>query len=232
MIHSFFANLQSRPDRQRSLHEYGQLAEGYDCTTTRIAQIREDAISSLNLMPGQNVLDVACGTGESTLRMAELVAPGGQVVGVDQSPQMAQLAQRRVRNIPHEATVRIIVSPIELLELADRFDAVLLSFTSDVLMNPEAVNRIALHAKPGARIAVAGLRFLPWWWAAPINAFNAYRARNYLTSFRGLQEPWRALFGVATDLVVEQTYLLGSCYRASGTITVTSDPPYRSKGHE
>ncbi len=232
MIHSFFANLQRRPDRQRSLHEYGKLAKGYDSTTTRIVRIRDDAIGSLNLKPGQSVLDIACGTGETIVRLAELVAPGGQVVGVDQSPQMAELAERRVRDIPHEAMLRVIVSPIELLELPDRFDAILLSFTSDVLLNPEAVNRIALHAKPGARIAVAGLRFLPWWWAAPINAFNAYRARKYLTSFRGLHEPWRALLGVAADLVVEQTYLLGSCYRAVGTITLSSDSANRGDGHE
>lgn len=83
MIHSFFANLHRHPNRQRSLLEYGKLVKRYDSTTTRIVQIREDAIGSLNLQPGQSVLDIASGTGETILTLAELVAPGGQVVGVE-----------------------------------------------------------------------------------------------------------------------------------------------------
>ncbi len=204
-----------------ALQRYDRLAPTYDETTTRIARIREDAIASLNLLPGQIVLDVACGTGQSLPALAALVCPEGKAIGVEQSPAMAAVAQERASSLPNGALARILVSPMALLDVSERFDAVLLSFTHDVLLDPEAIQAVVNHAKPGARIAVAGLQFLPWWWAAPVNVVNAYRARHYLTSFRGLTKPWRPLLTIVPNLTIDQTYLSGSCYRGSGTIATT-----------
>jgi SAM-dependent methyltransferase len=44
---------------------------------------------------GQTVCDVGCGTGSLSLSLAEAVAPGGQVVGVDISTPLLELASRR-----------------------------------------------------------------------------------------------------------------------------------------
>lgn len=221
MMPILIENLHRMPNRERALRLYGELAAKYDGTVSRIAQIRDDAIASLDLQPGERVLDIACGTGETLLILGDKIRPAGKVVGVEQCPAMATLALQRVRPVFTHDEVQLVVSPVEMLDTEDRFDAVLMSFTHDVLMNPAAVQRIEMLAKPGARIALAGLRFLPWWWAAPINLINAYRARRYLTTFRGLGMPWRAVLGMAPDLTVRQAYLMGSCYRARGTITRT-----------
>lgn len=212
-------NLSRTPSRERALRRYDALAGQYDGTVSRIAVIRRDAIESLKLRSGERVLDVACGTGETLLDLGDKVGPMGTVIGVEQSQAMAALATQRVRPRFSEEQIRLVVGPIEKLDIDLRFDAVLMSFTHDVLMNPAAMQRIAQHVKPGARIAIAGLRFLPWWWAAPLNLFNGYRARHYLTSFRGLRMPWKGALGMAPNLSVRQSYLFGSCYRAQGTIT-------------
>lgn len=44
--------------------------------------------------PGDRVLDVACGTGVVARAAAELVAPGGRVVGLDLNPAMLDVARR------------------------------------------------------------------------------------------------------------------------------------------
>ncbi|SEG99821.1 Methyltransferase domain-containing protein [Nonomuraea solani] len=44
--------------------------------------------------PGDRVLDVGCGTGYLTRRLAPLVAPGGEIIGVDPAPQMIGYARR------------------------------------------------------------------------------------------------------------------------------------------
>lgn len=44
--------------------------------------------------PGERVLDLACGTGIVTRRVAQAVGPGGSVVGVDLSPGMLEVARR------------------------------------------------------------------------------------------------------------------------------------------
>jgi SAM-dependent methyltransferase len=50
----------------------------------------------LGLAPGERVLDVGCGCGESTLELARRVGPDGRVVGVDVSATMLARAGERV----------------------------------------------------------------------------------------------------------------------------------------
>jgi SAM-dependent methyltransferase len=49
---------------------------------------------------GERVVDLGCGCGASTLRLAERVGPKGTVLGVDISAPMLARARERVRNLP------------------------------------------------------------------------------------------------------------------------------------
>src|SRR5260221_11238442 len=64
-----------------------------------VQMYKQRARNMLDLQPGQQVLDVGAGTGEDALEMARLVAPTGQVVGMDFSQTMGNVAQQR-----HEAS--------------------------------------------------------------------------------------------------------------------------------
>jgi protein-L-isoaspartate(D-aspartate) O-methyltransferase len=50
-------------------------------------------IDSLELRAGERVIHIGCGTGYYTAILAEIVGPGGWVVGVDIDPQLAQRAR-------------------------------------------------------------------------------------------------------------------------------------------
>jgi SAM-dependent methyltransferase len=54
---------------------------------------RQRAIELAGVEPGMRVLDLACGPGNLTRRLAALAAPGGNVVGVDLAPGMIELAR-------------------------------------------------------------------------------------------------------------------------------------------
>jgi len=54
----------------------------------------ELAMARLELLPGQRVVDLGCGSGRTTLALAARAGPGGEVVGVDISAGM--LARARV----------------------------------------------------------------------------------------------------------------------------------------
>jgi SAM-dependent methyltransferase len=53
-------------------------------------------LARLLLRAGEHVLDVGCGTGATTLALAEAVGPTGRVTGVDLSPSLLEVAERRV----------------------------------------------------------------------------------------------------------------------------------------
>src|SRR3954462_7429426 len=51
--------------------------------------------AALAAHPGERVLDLGCGPGFYCLELLEEVGPDGHVVGLDLSPQMLALAERR-----------------------------------------------------------------------------------------------------------------------------------------
>lgn len=54
---------------------------------------RQRAIDLARIEPGMKVLDLACGPGNLTRRLAALTGPEGEVVGVDLAPGMIELAR-------------------------------------------------------------------------------------------------------------------------------------------
>ena len=218
MVMPILANLRPRPDAARALQNYGQLASGYDSTCKRIEALRLRAIAELALRPGESVFDIACGTGPTLPLLARCVGPTGHVVGVELSPEMAGLARRRVAAASLGACVEVIETAVEALRYGLPADALLFCYTHDVLQSPAAVERLIESARPGARIVLLGMKTLPWIWGWPANLFNLYRARNYLTTYRNLDRPWRLLEECGAALRVVRSALWGSAYIAVGTL--------------
>jgi ubiquinone/menaquinone biosynthesis C-methylase UbiE len=54
-----------------------------------------EVLRHLELRPGDTVLDVGCGSGQHLLRFAQAVAPGGQALGFDFSPEAVAAARAR-----------------------------------------------------------------------------------------------------------------------------------------
>jgi len=83
------------------------------------ARGRERVMELVAARPGMRILDLACGPGNLASRLAAMVAPGGEVVGVDLAAGMIERA--RARGIPN---ARFEVMDIEDLGFAPAsFDA-------------------------------------------------------------------------------------------------------------
>lgn len=179
----------SDPDPRRALEQYRRHAQGYDASAQRTMALRRRAIDWLELAPGERVLDVACGTGLSLPLLAEQVGAAGEVVGVEMSPEMIEQARARAARLPQ---VRLIEAAMEDAPLAGRFDAVLFNYTHDVLQSPRALANVFAHVRPGARVVAAGVKHPPAW-LLPLRLLRLWKARRYLTTFRGLDRPWAPL---------------------------------------
>lgn len=57
-----------------------------------------DFLAATPMRPGSRVLDLGCGSGDLTARLAQLVGPTGEVVGVDAQPSMLDEARSRARS--------------------------------------------------------------------------------------------------------------------------------------
>lgn len=207
-------NLRPAPDRSVALARYARLAARYENTTSRIRDIRRRAVELLDLRPGQTVFDVACGAGATLDALVRKVGPDGQVVGIEQSPEMASLARAAAGE---QANVQVLCDPIEQFRSPYAADALLLCYTHDVLQSPAALANLFAQARPGARIALAGLCLLPWW-GVVANAWVLWRARHYLTTWRGLRSPWSPISKWCLDLQVVGRTHLGTGYLAAGTV--------------
>jgi ubiquinone/menaquinone biosynthesis C-methylase UbiE len=168
------------------------------------------------------VFDIACGTGPMLPLLACSVGSSGRVVGVELSPEMAALARSRVDEFPLGDRVRVAQCPVEQFESEDRADALLFCYAHDVLQSPAAIDRLLALSKPGARVAMVGMKTLPWLWGWPVNCFNLYRARRYLTTFAGLDRPWRLLDQRGAEMREIDTALCGSAYVTVGRLPTSS----------
>lgn len=173
--------------------------------------LRRQVVAMLALVPGETVIDIACGTGLSLPLLAEAVGPNGHVIGVEVSPEMLAKAHARVAQ-GGWANVRLIEASAEQADLGAQFDAALFNYTHDVLQSPPALQRIFSHARPGARIAIAGIKH-PSNWLYPLRLYRLLKARPYVTTFAGLDRPWELLERYVEGMQVTPV-MLGTNYLA------------------
>lgn len=218
MTLSVLDNLAMQPSVSRALDNYRALAKGYDSTCTRIEALRQATMQALQLKQGETVFDIACGTGPTLPFLGELVGAHGNVVGIELSPEMATLARHRVAARPDCGQVLVVQTALADFGSDKRADAVLMCYAHDVLQSAASIDRLMAVAKPGARIAMVGMKTLPWLWGWPVNGFNLYRARRYLTTYANMDRPWRLLAERGARLRLVRTALWGSAYLVVGTL--------------
>jgi SAM-dependent methyltransferase len=202
--------------RAASIAKYRRRAARYDRTCGPTWPIRERAIAALCLQPGQRVLDVGCGTGLSLALLRERVGDTGRVYGIDQSPEMAERARARI--VEHGwRNVELALTPAQLARLPETVDAILFHYTHDILRSPIAVRNLLSLARPGAMVAIAGVKYFPAW-LAPMNLWVYLKNAAYNGAPGQLRAPWSIAARFIPELRVTPTQF-GMGYIATGRLT-------------
>ncbi|HEY0243350.1 MAG TPA: class I SAM-dependent methyltransferase, partial [Gemmatimonadaceae bacterium] len=119
--------------------------------------VTEALIDEARIGPGDAVLDVATGSGEPALSIAEVIQPAGLVVGIDPLPGMIAAAERAATDRHFSGNARFEVASADRVPFeADRFDAVVSRFGIMFFPSPvECVRELLRVLKPNRPIAFA-----------------------------------------------------------------------------
>ena len=215
--------------RAVSIAKYRDKAAGYDASARRTWQIRVRTIALLQLQAGQRVIDVGCGTGLSFELLRDAAGAHGEIAGIEHSPDMAALARARIAAAGWR-NVRLIEGAVEYAQLttenargsahsniappadAALFDAALFNYTHDILRSPQAVANLMRQLKPGAHIAVAGMKYPPKW-AWPLRWIARRQNQSYNGNYAALDAPWDTLLPHVVEFSMCST-LFGTGYIA------------------
>lgn len=156
----FLQHGQPHPDTEGSIIAN---ARGYElCGAVGFGGMRPWAYGRLARLsgacPGDRVLDVGCGTGYLTRRMAKTVGPTGTVLGIDPGAEVVAYARSKTR----EAYCSYETGVAEALTAPDAsFDVVVTSLAVHHLpedLRPVALREMRRVLRPGGRLLVADFR--------------------------------------------------------------------------
>ncbi len=110
--------------------------------------------------PGERVLDVGCGFGDSTQQIAQLVGAEGEAVGVDASPRFIEAAQAEATGVPNARF--FVADPQVDTDLGGPYDAAFSRFGTMFFANPVvALRNVASSLQPGGRLTMVVWRSKP-----------------------------------------------------------------------
>jgi SAM-dependent methyltransferase len=123
----------------------------YELTARQLAPAAERAVEVAEVLPGDRVLDVACGTGNAALLAA---MRGARVTGVDLAPRLLDVAAGRARAAGVEVDWRTADATALPFE-DDAFDVVLSVFGVIFAPAEAAAAELVRVTAPGGRIVLA-----------------------------------------------------------------------------
>lgn len=209
---------------------YGRWAHLYDAlshSTPGIRSLRRAAVATLDLEPGDTVVDMGCGTGPNVPHLRRAVGPAGRVIGVDFTGPVLDRAREN-----HDAeNVEFVQGDVTALPVDADIDAIFASFLSGMLPDPVgAVDTWTEHLGRGGTLGLLDATLSDKRHAWPLN--QAVKAMVYASAPEKAGDwdtaPWttvtqrvdvaHAEIRANTTDPTEQTWLLGTVRVTAGTI--------------
>jgi ubiquinone/menaquinone biosynthesis C-methylase UbiE len=168
----------SDPDAVRAeiLERWEQAAGGWGQHAERLRRfgmpVSAWMIDQAHLHPGQRVLELAAGPGDTGFLAAELIQPGGTLLSTDAAEAMLEVARGRAAEMGIE-NVEFKRIELEWIDLdTATVDVVLCKWGLMFSLDPEAALREARRVlRPGGRIALAA------WDEPPVNPWATIPTR-------------------------------------------------------
>jgi len=147
---------------------------------TAIAPFSERALAITPPNAGDRVVDIGCGLGDTTTRLAEIVGPGGEVLGLDVGERFVDFARNEAAELGID-NVTYRVGDAQIAELGEGFDYAFSRFGTMFFAGPvPALRNIRSALRPEGRLCMIV-------WRRKLD--NDWLHRGELVVDRFLEEP-------------------------------------------
>ena len=219
-------NTNNRSESQRIANIYQKIAKNYDflgeylfCTIFSpfgYGSYRQKAIASLDLQPGDTVIDLCCGTGLNFPLLQKAIGSEGKIIGVDLTEAMLTQAQKRVEKNGW-SNVELVQGDVTLYQFPTDVDGII--STWGITLVPEcdrAIQNGSQALSPGKRWVILDFKIPDNWLAmfAPLLSFLFIRPFGGSLSMAS-RHPWESLDKYLQNISFTEL-LLGFAYIAVG----------------
>jgi demethylmenaquinone methyltransferase/2-methoxy-6-polyprenyl-1,4-benzoquinol methylase len=133
---------------------YNRLGQGHDWAERYEGRAKKLALAKLGLSPGQQVLNIGVGPGREQVQIEQAITPNGVGFGLDLSPVMLRLTQRRTDALLCEGDTR------RLPFASARFDRIFSGYVLDIIGAADLPGLLAEFRRvlrPGGRLVLVSL---------------------------------------------------------------------------
>ncbi|KGK89697.1 ubiquinone biosynthesis methyltransferase UbiE [Desulfosporosinus sp. HMP52] len=138
---------------------FNSIAPRYDLMNTLMSLgmdkgWRRLAVQKVGAMPGMNILDVCCGTGQLSFELGQAVGSEGNVTGLDFSQKMLEVAERSLQQTSNSAHIRFVQGNAMELPFPDNsFDGVTVGWGLRNLPDlRQGLKEMIRTVKPGGKV--------------------------------------------------------------------------------
>ncbi len=125
-----------------------------DQLDTMLAPFADRVLDIAKLQPGERVMDIGCGAGALSLKVADQIGDTGRVIGVDVSEPMIELARQRAQAAG--SPISFITQDASTHRMDQPVDAILSRFGVMFFEDPgQAFASMRGNLKPGGRMVFA-----------------------------------------------------------------------------
>lgn len=181
----------------------------------KMNQYRQDTISALALKPGDSVVELGCGTGLNFVYVQQAIGPTGQIIGVDLTDSMLDVARDR---IAEERWTNVALVQADLSEwkfpigISGVFSTLALTLVPEYDM---VIERASCALKPEGRLAIFDMKE-PKGWPAWLVRFAAWLNKPFGVSLDlADRHPWRSIRRYLTETQYQE-YYFGALYLCAG----------------
>lgn len=191
--------------RKRAGH-YNLTANLYYLIGFREMVYRRKAVETINLYPGDTVVEIGCGTGLNFLLLEHAVGPEGKIIGVDLTDEMLEQARQRVKKNGWP-NVELVQSDAAAFHFPEKIGGILSTFALTLVPEFDTVIR------NGCRSLVRGKRWVILDFKMPTGPLSLFAPVGiFLTRPFGVQKelaerhPWESIRRYMTNTLMVELY--------------------------